>query len=172
MNGTLLIATVGFGVGLLLLLGVVKIIFHSDLTSILLYGYLCLFCLAAMLLERGGGSFIPMSFDSGGVTTGPITVPFIMALGVGIAMTVGGKNSAENSFGLIALCSIGPIAAVLILSMTPTSVPAYEVPNLSMESILSEGVFDIFLGSMSDVAQSLVWIVVFFFILQFACYRG
>ena len=62
-----------------------------------------------------------MAFDSGGVTTGPITVPFIMALGVGVALTVGGRNASENSFGLIALCSIGPMIAVLVLALTSGS---------------------------------------------------
>ncbi len=62
-----------------------------------------------------------MAFDSGGVTTGPITVPFIMALGVGIAATLGGRDVGENSFGLVALCSIGPILAVLLLGITADS---------------------------------------------------
>ena len=116
INGTMLIATVGLGVGLFLLLGVVKIVFHGDLTAMLLFFYMLLFCLAAFLIDSGKGSFFPLSFDSGGVTTGPITVPFIMALGVGIALTVGGRNASENSFGLIALCSVGPVAAVLLLA--------------------------------------------------------
>ena len=81
MNGTLLILTVGVGVGLLLLIGVVKIVFHMDLTNLLLFFYMALFCLAALLIDAGKGSLLAMSFDSGGVTTGPITVPFIMALG-------------------------------------------------------------------------------------------
>ena len=61
--------------------------------------------------------FIPTAFDSGGVTTGPITVPFIMALGAGMASMSTSKNARENSFGLIALCSIGPILSVLLLSI-------------------------------------------------------
>ena len=117
MNGTLLIGTVGVGVGILLLIGVVKIVFHIDLTNLLLFFYMLLFCLAALLIDQGKGSLMAMSFDSGGVTTGPITVPFIMALGVGIALTVGGRNASENSFGLIALCSVGPILAVLALEL-------------------------------------------------------
>ena len=103
MDSTLLIVTVGVGVGLFLLAAVLKIVFHRDLTTLLLFFYMALFCLAAMLIESGNGAFLPLSFDSGGVTTGPITVPFIMALGVGIALTVGGRNASENSFGLIAL---------------------------------------------------------------------
>ena len=58
-----------------------------------------------------------MAFDSGGVTTGPITVPFILALGVGVAAVRGGQSAEEDSFGLVALCSIGPILAVLVLAM-------------------------------------------------------
>ena len=58
-----------------------------------------------------------MAFDSGGVTTGPMTVPFIMALGVGLASIRSDKNAASDSFGLVALSSVGPILAVLILGL-------------------------------------------------------
>ena len=166
MNGWVLVATIGIGVGLLLLLGVVKIVFHGDLTGILLYGYMTIFCLAALLLERGNGSLIALSFDSGGVTTGPITVPFIMALGVGIALTVGGRNASENSFGLIALCSVGPIIAVLALALSTTGTLDYQIPDYSMEAILSEGPLALFLGTMENVGKSLVLVVLVFFILQ------
>ena len=166
IHSGLLIGTVGVGVGLLLLLGVVKIVFHVDLTSLLLYGYLALFCLAALLLETGHGSLMALSFDSGGVTTGPITVPFIMALGVGIALTVGGRNAGENSFGLIALCSVGPIIAVLALALSTTGTLDYSVPDYSMENILSEGPVALFTDTMWDVGKSLVLVVLVFFILQ------
>ena len=171
MNGTLLIFTVGIGVGIFLLLAVVKIVFHTDLTSMLMFFYMLLFCLAAMLIASGKGSFLAMSFDSGGVTTGPITVPFIMALGVGIALTVGGRNASENSFGLIALCSVGPIAAVLLLSMMARGDMQYAVPDYSMGAILEEGAWGLVLEKMLDVGKSLVLIVVFFFILQLAILR-
>ena len=168
MDGTVLIVTVGIGVGVMLLLGVIKIVFHADLTSILIYSYMVLFCLAALLMDNQEAfPLLSMCFDSGGVTTGPITVPFIMALGVGIALTVGGRNASENSFGLIALCSVGPIAAVLILSMLSKGSLAYRVPDYSMDAILSEGLGNVFGGAMVDVAKSLVLIVLFFFILQF-----
>ena len=166
MNGTLLIVTVGVGVGLFLLLAVVKILFHVDLTSLLMFFYMILFCMAAALIESGRGSFLPLSFDSGGVTTGPITVPFIMALGVGIALSVGGRNASENSFGLIALCSVGPIAAVLLLSMTSSGNLSYALPDFSMETVLDEGMSTLFLEKMLEVGKSLALIVLFFFILQ------
>ena len=168
MNGTVLIYTVGIGVGIMLLLGVMKIVFHLDLSSILLFGYMLLFCLAAILIDRGKGSLLAMSFDSGGVTTGPITVPFIMALGVGIALTVGGRNASENSFGLIALCSLGPIVAVLALSLFSQGSLNYAVPDYSMDSVLNDGLSAHLLDTMWDVGKSLILIIVFFFILQFA----
>ena len=168
MNGTVLIVTVGVGVGLMLLLGVLKIVLRADLTSILLYFYMVLFCLAAILIQNGGGSLLSMSFDSGGVTTGPITVPFIMALGVGIAMSVGGRNASENSFGLIALCSVGPIIAVLALSMASTGKLNYTLPDYSLGAIFSEGIGTVISETMLEVGKSLVMVVVFFFILQFA----
>jgi hypothetical protein len=166
MDGTLLIVTVGLGVGLFLLFGVLKIVFHNDLTGILLFFYMFLFCMVALLIQNGKGAFLPLSFDSGGVTTGPITVPFIMALGVGIALTVGGRNASENSFGLIALCSIGPIAAVLLLSLTAKGDLSFTIPDYSMDTILSEGMGALYVDTMKEVGKSLVLIVVFFFILQ------
>ena len=162
-----LLLSVGIGVGIFLLLGVLKIIFHADLTSILLFFYMILFCLASLLLSSGKGAFLPLSFDSGGVTTGPITVPFIMALGVGIALSVGGRSASENSFGLIALCSVGPIAAVLLLSMTASGNLTYAIPDYSMGNILSEGVWDLFRDNLWDVLRSLGLVFLFFVVLQF-----
>ena len=109
INGTLLIVTVGIGVGLFLVLAVIKIITGKSLSAILQLFYLILFATASLVVVSGSQNFMALAFDSGGVTTGPITVPFIMALGVGIASTLGGKNSGENSFGLIALCSLGSV---------------------------------------------------------------
>ena len=167
MNGTMLIATVGFGVGLLLFLGVLKILFHIDLTGLLLYLYMALFCVAALLIDSGKGSLLALSFDSGGVTTGPITVPFIMALGVGIALTVGGRGASENSFGLIALCSVGPILAVLFLSLFAKGDLSYAVPAYSFESFFSDNTFSVLGAKAFDVGNSLMLVVVFFFIIQF-----
>ena len=168
MNGTVLIATVGVGVGLMLMLGVIKIIFHGDLTSLLLYGYMALFCLAAVLIDQGRGSMLSLSFDSGGVTTGPITVPFLMAIGVGIAMTIGGRGASENSFGLIALCSVGPILAVLALSLFSEGSLSFAIPDYSMDGILDNGVLGLFKEKMWSVAVSLSLVVAVFIIIQAA----
>ena len=89
INSTALLITVGTGVGLFLALAVIRILTKTSLSSMLIFFYMCLFAVASLLVVSGNADFLPLSFDSGGVTTGPITVPFIMALGVGIAMSVG-----------------------------------------------------------------------------------
>ena len=171
MNGTLLIATVGLGVGIFLLVAVLKIVKRADLTQLLLFFYLVLFAVATVLFGNEKGGLLPLSFDSGGVTTGPITVPFIMALGVGIALTVGGRHASENSFGLIALCSIGPIIAVMSLALFSKGSLTYDLPDYSMDTVLEEGVGHHVLETMGEVGKSLALIVVFFLVLQFAILR-
>ena len=170
MNGTALIVTVGVGVGLFLVLAILKIVFRKSLSSMLLYFYMILFALTALLIANGNESLIPMAFDSGGVTTGPITVPFIMALGVGIATTIGGKNAGENSFGLIAMCSVGPILAVILLGLAATGeIPPFD-PNYAME-IAPHEIFGSLLSTAHDVIVALGLIVAFFFVLQVVCLK-
>ncbi len=108
----LLIWAVALGVGLFLVLAIGRILLCIPLSRMLIVLYAIVFLLAITVVPK---DFIPVSFDSGGVTTGPITVPFIMALGVGVASMRRDKNSSSDSFGLVSLCSIGPILAVLIL---------------------------------------------------------
>ena len=171
LDGTLLVFTVGVGVGLFLLLAVLKILFRKDLSSLLLFFYLLLFALAALLLETGRGDFLPMAFDSGGVTTGPITVPFIMALGVGIAMTVGGRDAHSNSFGLIALCSVGPVLAVLLLSLAARGEMQYALPDYSLDAHLGPALWHTLLEVMAEVGRSLLLIALVFGLLQVTVLR-
>ncbi len=166
MNGTLLTVTVGVGVGLFLLLAVLKIVFHKSLSSLLMFFYMLLFALASLLIVVGNEELLPMAFDSGGVTTGPITVPFIMALGVGIAATLGGKDSGENSFGLVALCSVGPILAVMALGLTVRGDLGYTLPDYSVDAHLGASLLPTVLSVVEEVAIALGLIVVFFIILQ------
>jgi hypothetical protein len=166
LNGTLLIVCVGVGVGIFLVLSVIKMVFHKPLSSMLLYFYMILFALAALVVAVGNGDFLPMAFDSGGVTTGPITVPFIMALGVGIAATIGGKDVGENSFGLIAMCSVGPILAVMLLGATADGELSYQVPDYAIENGLGFALVEKILHTLKEVGIALGLIVVFFVILQ------
>ena len=172
LNPKLLIITVGMGVGLFLLLSVLKIIFRKSLSTILIFFYMLLFALTSLVVIKGNEAFLPLAFDSGGVTTGPITVPFIMALGVGIAATLGGKNSAENSFGLIAMCSIGPILAVMGLGIFAGNDIPYEIPeDYNMAGNMLKEIPRI-LGAVSEEVMLAIGLVVaFFIILQIFCLK-
>ncbi|MBQ3192757.1 MAG: DUF1538 domain-containing protein [Oscillospiraceae bacterium] len=168
MNGTLLIYAVGLGVGAFLVIAILKIVFRKSLSHILMLFYMLLFALALLLVVNGNEALLPMAFDSGGVTTGPITVPFIMALGVGISNVLGDRRSKENSFGLVALCSVGPILAVLLLGIFSSNDLTYAVPDYSV----SEDVLGTFVHTAGhtckEVAVALGMIVVFFLVCQFA----
>lgn len=166
VGSKLIVLFVGLGVGFFLILSVLKIGFKIDLGSLLVYFYMVLFALALIIVSIKPSNFalLPLSFDSGGVTTGPITVPFIMSLGVGIAATIGGRNASENSFGLVAMCSVGPILAVLLLSMVNGG--SITEPDISTYAF-AENILDATLHTLwqtsKDVAVALGMVVAFFF---------
>lgn len=108
-----LILAVALGVAVFLVFAVLRMLLGIPLSRLLLVFYAIVFPLAFFV----PGDFVAIAFDSGGVTTGPMTVPFIMAFGIGIAAIRSDKHAEDDSFGLVSLCSIGPILAVLILGM-------------------------------------------------------
>ena len=121
-----LIGAVAVGVGAFLLLALLRILFRIPLNLMLVGFYLVVFVLSAFVPK----DFLAIAFDSGGVTTGPMTVPFIMALGVGVASIRSDENAAQDSFGLVALCSIGPILAVMLLALLYPAAGAYTPPTV------------------------------------------
>jgi hypothetical protein len=154
-------------VGIFLVIGIIKIVTHKPISSLLMYSYMLLFMFTSLLIVVGGEALIPLAFDSGGVTTGPITVPFIMALGVGIASTIGGKNANENSFGLIALCSVGPILAVLMLGCTVSGeMNPYDLSQYNLHYGFLH-IIHVLIETAKEVAIALGLIVLFFAVLQF-----
>jgi len=108
----IIIITIGVGVGVFLVVGVLRTTFHKNLNILFLAFYALAFTLIYLINPR----FLPICFDSGGVTTGPVTVPFLLGFGLGMASSRSGQNS-EDSFGLTALCSIGPILSVIVIAM-------------------------------------------------------
>ena len=166
MNGTLLIYTVGVGVGAFLVIAILKIVFKKTLSNFLMLFYMLLFMLALMLVVNGNEALLPLAFDSGGVTTGPITVPFIMALGVGISSILGDRKSQENSFGLVALCSVGPVMAVLVLGIFSSSNLTYQIPDYTVSSDIAGAFLHSFGHTAKEVALALGMIVVFFLACQ------
>lgn len=158
-----LIGAVALGVGVFLVIAMLRILFGISLNILLIGFYIVVFGLA-MLVPK---NFWAVAFDSGGVTTGPMTVPFIMALGVGVSAIRSDRHAGNDSFGLVALCSIGPILAVLVLGLMYPSEAAYtpvEIPEMenSQEMIL------LFVHGLphyaKEVAIALAPIVAFFFL--------
>ena len=161
------VMSVGLGVGVFLVIALLKVIFNKKLAMLLLLFYLLIFALTALMCEIGKNSLVPLAYDSGGVTTGPITVPFIMSFGVGIAATVGGKNSSENSFGFVALCSIGPILVVIMSLIMSKGDLAYALPDYSMSAVLSEGILNKVIHEATNIIKALSFIFFFFLALNF-----
>lgn len=165
-NMTLILA-VGIGVGVFLVIAMLRILFRIKLSYLLIGFYLVCFALAAFV----PADFLAVSFDAGGVTTGPMTVPFIMALGVGVASIRSDKHSEDDSFGLVSLCSVGPIMAVLILGLVfrPTE-SAYSTVD-AIEAGDSRELVRLFVEAiphyMWEVFISLAPIVIFFLVFQF-----
>ena len=113
LGNYLLIITVAVGVGIFLTVAMLRIVLRIRLSVLLILFYVAAFILSIFVSDE----FWAVSFDSGGVTTGPMTVPFIMSLGVGVASIRSDKNGQDDSFGLVALSSVGPIVAVLTLGI-------------------------------------------------------
>ena len=166
-----LILAVAAGVGLFLVAALLRMLFSVPLPPLLCVLYGTVFVLA-FLVPR---SFLSVAFDAGGVTTGPMTVPFIMSLGVGVAAIRSDRHAEDDSFGLVALCSVGPIISVLVLGMifspTETSSAVTEMPDVSDSMEL----FDLFIGRipsyMKEIALSLLPIMLFMGVFQAAVLR-
>ena len=167
---TVLILTVAAGVGAFLVIALMRVMLKIPLSRLLVGFYLVVFALA-LFAPR---DFIPVSFDSGGVTTGPMTVPFIMALGLGVSSIRSDENAAQDSFGLVALCSVGPILAVLILAMLFPASGAYS-PSAMPQAADSRELGGLFLSAFPEYAvevfKSLFPIAAFFGLFQAAALR-
>ena len=167
-SSILLVILVGIGVGLFLAVAILKIIFKRQLATMLMFFYMTLFAISCFVIVKNNSFYIPLAFDSGGVTTGPITVPFIMALGVGVALTIGGKRANENSFGLISLCSVGPIIVVLILAIFMRSGnPLIDTDQYLIPDSFWRSLFSISKTTAFEVFIALGLVIVFFFIINF-----
>ena len=164
-NITIILA-VAVGVGVFLVIALLRMLFNIGLSKLLIVFYIIAFGILFIVPE----SFRAVAFDSGGVTTGPMTVPFIMALGIGISAIRNDQNAADDSFGLVALCSIGPILAVLILGMIyvpeGSIVEAASIPEIQ-DSVELWNLFASGLPKyIEEIAFSLTPIIIFFGIFQ------
>ncbi|MCF2662582.1 DUF1538 domain-containing protein [Pseudoflavonifractor phocaeensis] len=166
-----LVVTVAVGVGLFLAAAALRVRRGIPLRRLLLACYALVFLLAALV----PGELVPVSFDSGGVTTGPITVPFLMSLGLGLASARSDADAASDSFGLISLCSIGPILSVLVLGavygldqIVPSSAPMLQV---STTADVARRFLDALPEYAHEVAVALLPIAGVFAVFQLAARR-
>ena len=161
-----LILSVAVGVGVFLVAAFLRILFRIPLAPMLGVCYVAVFIIAMFV----PGDFLAVAFDSGGVTTGPMTVPFIMALGIGFSAVRSDKYAETDSFGLVSLCSIGPVLAVLLLgiiyhpqggSYSETVIPDAET-SVALWKLFESGIPHY----MKEIGGSLLPIILFFTFFQ------
>ena len=161
-----LILSVAAGVGFFLVVAFLRMLLSIALPKLLVVFYALIFVLAAFVPTE----FLAVAFDSGGVTTGPITVPFIMALGVGVAAIRSDRHAADDSFGLVALCSVGPILAVLLLGILFQASDSTYIPPVLPDVGDSVELWQLFHVSLptylKEIAISLLPIVLMFGVFQ------
>lgn len=179
-NGTSmpLILVASFGVGLFLMVAILRVLLNKSLKVIVAVGYGLVFTLG-LFADK---SFFSIVFDAGGVTTGVVTTPFILALSMGVAHIIGGKNAEDASFGYSGLCTLGTVLAVMLFSIVlnqtggirsiQTALENKFLPNgsnldstmvpLNAFSEMPKLYLYNFLNSLKDVALSVLPILAFF----------
>ncbi len=170
IDNMVLIVTVGIGVGFFLMVCMLRIFLGVKLRWLLLVFYGLVFLLAAL----SDPDYLCIAFDAGGVTTGPMTVPFILALGVGVANMRSDRDAGADSFGLVALCSIGPILFVLILGfLFPNADGVTNITSVDWSSTTEIGMAYIksIPHYMLETAMALLPIAAIFLIFQIFVFR-
>ena len=162
-----LITSVGIGVGVFMLVAVLRLMFRLRINYLFIILYSVVFLLAYFVSD----AYVPLAFDSGGVTTGPITVPFVLTFGVGISGALGGARSQEDSFGMVGICSVGPVLAVLILGLlyrSEASAEAVAMTDFRNFADVLNAYFHALPEYFKEVGIAISPIVIFFLIFQFA----
>ena len=169
-NTFVLVGGIALGVGLFVVIGILRIIHHKSLKLWYIFFYGLTFMLISLIaIDPERRKLLPFIFDGGGVTTGSATVPFILALGAGVAMVRGGKGATNDSFGLVGMASIGPIISTALLIMIRANVPPYEPTTVTdmpiymrfLDALIPSGTG---FGSSIEVLIAILPILVIFFI--------
>lgn len=168
MSASVIVYMVSIGVGVLISLGVFRLLGDMPLNRFMMITYGVIFILAIFVSEE----FLAIAFDSSGATTGALTTPFILAISLGLSIIKGGRHSEENAFGLVGIMSAGPILAVMLLSVLTGQ---KNIQSSEVEFIVSEGV----LGPIMDVLPTIFFesiiallpITILFFIFNFTKFK-
>ncbi|MDL2260314.1 DUF1538 domain-containing protein [Deltaproteobacteria bacterium OttesenSCG-928-K17] len=162
-----LLMAIAVGVGLFVLVGIVRMVFQLSLRLVLFICYGAIFIACAFVKDP---SFISIAFDSGGATTGPVTVPFIMAMGLGVAATAKKKEGDDNGFGLVGLASIGPIAAVVMMGLAGGGELSTDTADTAAPTSAALSLISHFLNELPhvsyEIGMALLPIVIIFFFFQ------
>jgi len=164
-----IIVTIALGVGLFLAISLLRTLLKWNFTLLIMICYAAIFIIALFVDNK----YIPLCFDSGGVTTGAITVPFILSFGASVAGMVGGKSKDENSFGMIAICSVGPIFMMLLLCLIfkPNVDTSIAYNSLSSANELAINLFNNLLKFLKEVAIALAPIAIIFYLFNFISFK-
>lgn len=166
INTTALTYAIAVGVGVFLIIAAFKIIYKISLKLILTVSYILVIALALHMYFTGNVEFLGIAFDSGGVTTGPVTVPVLLALGIGIC-SVGLARNELDGFGMIGLASVGPIIALLIMGIvTKQNDVASVSSSVSILTINFDLLVREFINSTQSVLLALLPLLAFFVFFQ------
>lgn len=167
ISSFLLVGVVSIGTGIYVVIAMLRIILNKSLKGVLLFSYVLLFGLA-IIVQFVQPNLLSVSFDSGGVTTGPLTVPFIMSLGIGVASKRASDTNQEDSFGVVGLASVGPILAMLVLALFTSSmdINADQLQQATEYATNLGVVGTVLLHELKNVFIALSPLVVIFFVLN------
>lgn len=158
----LIILLVSLGVGIFLLIALLRIIKGIPINTILFFGY----GIVLFLLYFTPSAFTALAFDAGGVTTGPMSVPFIVALGYGFTRLRSDKKSRNDTFGLVGLSSIGPIIVILILGLVFNLDSVYDTSVFFNESTVISQYLTGFWNNFIEIIIALAPILFVFIIFE------
>ena len=176
-NMLILVGGIALGVGVFVVIGVLRIIYHKPLKLWYVFFYCLTFMLICLIaMDPQKRILLPFIFDAGGVTTGSATVPFILAMGAGVAAVRGGKNATNDSFGLVGVASVGPIISTALVLLIKANVPPYVVPTTENINLFMRFVYALIptsngLGSLIEVIIALAPILIIFAIYNFLYLR-
>lgn len=157
---TIMVLTIAFGSALFAVISLLRIVLKVPLKYLILIIFGTLFLVAYFIPI----DFFPVAFDAGGFSTGPMAVPFLLALGFGIVSTQANSTN-EDSFGLLGITSIGPIFAVLILGLF------YKNPTFTADVAGSNEIALILLDNMINVSFAIVPFIIFFIVFQISAFK-
>ena len=166
IDPTTLTYAIAIGVAAFLIVAAFRIIYRLSLKMLITIGYVAVILLVVTMDATGSTEFIGIALDSGGVTTGPVTVPILLALGIGIC-SMGHSKDSMDGFGMIGLASIGPVLAVLVLGLMSGGGSEEGITStVAHNTIDFELMFTELKNSAISVAYALIPLMIFFVIFQ------